>query len=238
LPASPLIFLATPCYGGRPSALYLRSLLTLQPILAARNVGLHLELGGEATQLERGRAAMMARFLETPATHLLFVDADLGFAADAVTRLLDAGHDVIGGICPSLHPPDDGTDELHETAGAGGDGIRRVSSVAAAFLMISRRAAERLAAAHALDGIPGPRPRETAGVFDSLVAPSGRHLPSDQAFAHRWRAMGGEVWADFASPLRRSGLIEVAHAPQRLRSLSGSDAPSPPSRPRSRPAPR
>src|SRR5262249_30169241 len=97
----PLIFLATPCFGGQVGAHYLNSVLGLQGACAERGVGLHVELLENDTQITRARARLCARFMAHPeATHLLFVDADIGFGPEAALRLLDAGHEVAGGVYP------------------------------------------------------------------------------------------------------------------------------------------
>src|SRR4051812_11070400 len=94
------IFLATPCFGGQAHIHYMRSVLDLQAACSSRGVGLTVELGGGDALISRARAAMAAKFLKSRATHLLFVDADIGFTPDQVFRLLDASHDLVGGVYP------------------------------------------------------------------------------------------------------------------------------------------
>ena len=198
---SPAIFIATPCYGGMASAIYMRSLIALREPCVDRRIGLHIELGGGEALIGRARAAMMAKFLASPATHLMFIDADIGFSPAAVFRLLDAGRDVIGGVYPLADPaPPPG-------------GQFPVASVGAGFMLISRSAARamtdqhpdlqaRLGDMHAL-GVPS-----AAMVFDSFTDPAtGRHLSDHQAFCHRWRQLGGKVWADLDCDLRHVGAV-------------------------------
>jgi hypothetical protein len=193
---TPSIFLATPCYGGLASALYMRSLLALRPACAARRVGLRVELGGGEALVGRGRAALMAAFLASPATHLLFIDNDVGFSPDAVFRLLDSGHDVAGGA------GDDGIEPLSPPDAPTPDGFRRVAGLGADLLMISRAAAQRMTDAHPdlrarLGDLQAARAPEATMVFDPFIDPeTGRYLTDAHAFCHRWRALGGEVWAD------------------------------------------
>jgi hypothetical protein len=95
-------------------------------------------------------------------------------------------------------------------------GFRRVASLGAGFLMISRSAATRIVEAHPelrarLGDMHALGVAEAAMVFDSLIDPkTTRYLPDHQAFCHRWRALGGEVWADARSELRHVG--EVTHS--------------------------
>jgi hypothetical protein len=215
---SPSIFLATPCYGGLAHALFMRSVLALRPACAARRIGLHLELGGGEALIGRARAAMLAKFLASPASHLLFVDADLGFAPQAVFRLLDANRDVIGGVYPAKVQPDAAAlvlelDPLEPPDAPDADGFCRVASVGAGFLLIVRPAAQRISEAHPqlqarLGDVHDAAAPMAAMVFDSFVDPaSGRYLADHQAFCHRWRALGCEVWADLRAELSHVGAV-------------------------------
>ena len=231
---APIIFLATPCYGGQAHMLYTQSLLALRPACALRGVGLALDLGGGEALIGRARAGMLARFLASPATHLLFVDADTGFAPEAVFRLLASGRDVVGGGYPRK-----GLDltALREAIAAGDpdpvrravrpefeplaasdapahDGLIAAASVGTGFLMVSRQAARRMTEGYPqlrarLGDVSGANVSEAVMVFDSFVEPeTGRYLTDFEAFCRRWRDLGGEVWADPGCQV--SHLSEVA----------------------------
>jgi hypothetical protein len=216
------IFLATPCYGGLAHALYMRSLLALRPACAERRVGLHIELGGGEALIGRARAAMMAKFLAGSASHLLFVDADIGFSPEAVFRLLDARRDVVGGAYPRKAQPPSGAMAFEyeplAAAAPAADGIAVAASVGAGFLIISRSAARRMTEAHPqlkarLGDMHALGVAEAAMVFDSFVDPlTLRYLADHQAFCHRWRVLGGEVWVDLQSGLRHLGAVVHAAA--------------------------
>lgn len=233
MPAQPFLFLATPCYGGQVSIFFLRSVMALQAACAARGVGLHVELLENDALITRARARLAHRFLaHGEATHLLFVDADIGFAPENALRLLDAGHAVAGGVYPLKHI--DWT-KAREAARAGAadlmaksvgyvirfiptpdnsveveDGFAKAAYVGTGFLLIARAALEQVRAAHPdlradlSDLEPGGA--DTAMVFDTLIeAETGQHLSEDYAFCRRWRDLGGDIWADMASRLTHVG---------------------------------
>lgn len=231
------IFLATPCYGGLANIAYVHSLLALQAACAARGLGLQVELTGGDALIGRARAAMAAKFLASDATHLFFVDADIGFTPDQALRLLDADRDVCGGIYPTkgidwtktraaaqagapdlmaasvgyvvrFLPSPTNTVEVDET------GFAPVSYVGTGFMMLKRAAVQRVADAHPelrakLGDVGGKGgPAEAVMIFESLIEPeTGQHLSEDYAFCRRWRALGGEIFADFQSRLTHVGAM-------------------------------
>lgn len=222
---TPSLILATPCYGGMIHLIYMQSLLALQSACEARRLPLQSDLGGGEALISRARAGMMARFLASDATHLLFADADVGFTPDDVFRLLDAGRDVVGGFYPKKRV-DTGalsrgdplsaatTLEARPLPDGYGEGLHRVAALGTGFLLVSRAAAQRMTEGYAhlragLGDVAGSQVKDAVMVFDSFIEPeTGRYLSDYEAFCRRWRDLGGEVWADAA--VRVSHLAEIA----------------------------
>lgn len=226
----PFIFLAVPCYGGQLTLHFVSSVLRLQTACEARGVGLHIEmLGGEAL-ITRGRSRLAAQFLAHPdATHILYIDADIGFAPETVLRLLDAQKDVIAAVCPlkridwekARAAAKAGVADL-QAASIGyvvrflptannsvdvNEGFAEVAYGGTGFLMIRRDAMQRLFDAHPeLRAVLDDDGTEAVMVFDTLIEPStGHYLSEDYAFCRRWRDLGGQVFADFQSRLTHVG---------------------------------
>jgi len=227
----PFLYLAVPCYGGVLTLHFISSLLRLQDACEARGIGLHVDMMGGEALITRARSRLAARFLAHPqATHIHFIDADIGFAPENVFRLLDAGKDVIAAVCP-LKKID--WDKVRRAAQAGvqdleaasigyvvrflptadksvevEDGIAKVSYGGTGFLMISRQAMQRIVDAHPeLRARLSDDPADQATmVFDTLIeAETGQYLSEDYAFCRRWRDLGGEIWADFEARLTHVG---------------------------------
>jgi hypothetical protein len=227
--AAPHIFVATPAYGGRIAIEYARAVVALQGACEARGVGCHVELLEDDRIIPRARARLAKRFLaQADATHLLFIDADIGFAPENAFRLLAAERDVAAGVYPIKHLD---WERIRAAALAGAKdlqaaalsyvvrflptpgnavevegGFAKVAYAGGGFLLIRRAVVERVAEAHPeltaeLDG-----EGRTAMVFEPMIEPeTGEHLSEDYAFCRRWRDLGGEIWADIESPLTHVG---------------------------------
>ena len=99
------IFVATPCYGGMVSQRYMISAIGLLQLGDKLGFKATLDLLGYESLITRGRNILASRFLDDPtATHLLFIDADIGFDPSQVARMLRFDADVVAGMYPlKLH---------------------------------------------------------------------------------------------------------------------------------------
>jgi len=92
--------IATPCYGGMVMEPYLHSLLRL--LTFAHHNGLALEINTIVNEslVTRARNELVAAFMASDATCLVFIDADIAFDVEAFMRLYAAGKDVAVGAYP------------------------------------------------------------------------------------------------------------------------------------------
>jgi hypothetical protein len=98
------LMVATPLYGGA-EADYLRSVIGLTGAAERAGIACAFAWLSNNAVIDRARNVLAAAFLQSDATHLVFVDGDIGFAPedvlDLVTRMLaDDRLAVVGAPCP------------------------------------------------------------------------------------------------------------------------------------------
>ena len=99
--SQPLILVATPCFGGMVSQSYMLSVIRLMSYARSSGFDVSLSMLGYDALISRARSTLVAAFLDNPAaTHLLFVDADIGFEPQQVERLLKFDKDFTGALYP------------------------------------------------------------------------------------------------------------------------------------------
>ena len=235
-PAPPTINLtvATPCFGGQISVVYAASLLKLQNrVRHYRGFNLKVLFKDGDALITRARASLMSQFLDdAAATHLLFIDADIGFEPEQVVRLIECGADMCAAVYPikrldwgrirktiEAGRPDPAGAALNyvfevdnpDAVTARGDFVK-VRYGGTGFLMIRRQALERMCRHypqlrfkrdHSIDAASDSENR--FALFECMIAADGTYLSEDFAFCKRWTDMGGEIWADLKSKLIHVG---------------------------------
>ncbi|MFT8897805.1 MAG: hypothetical protein ABF968_12730 [Acetobacter sp.] len=98
---SPHVFIATPCFGGLVTQTYMQSIIGCMAMAQHHGIELTLSLVGNDALITRSRNTLLHQFFtQSDASHILFVDSDIGFAPDAVPRLVAAGKDLVAGLYP------------------------------------------------------------------------------------------------------------------------------------------
>jgi hypothetical protein len=190
----------------------------------ARQLGLDwtVETMTNESLISRARNTLVSKFLFTKeSTHLMFIDADIGWEPWHLLVMLDAQKDVIGGLYPMKSlpikwcvngipgQPEPGPDQ----------NLIEVSKTGTGFMLIKRDVFEKL------DAHPATKPfKNDIGLdpaldpymktyFDTAVR-EGRYYSEDWTFCENWRDIGGQVWVDKRVLLRHTGTYTFAHDAQ------------------------
>jgi hypothetical protein len=219
------LVVATPCYGGQLTTVYFTSCLKLQRACRDRGIKLTFLMPGDDALITRARQELVARFMSLPsATHLLFIDGDIGFESEQVFRLIDFDADMTAAVYPLKKIQWDRVRELAalktehlessalsyvfqiKTPPLVRDNFVQANYAGTGFLMVRRAAFERLAQRY-----PELRYGQEPGdfyyaFFDCIIeGEKGGFLPEDYSFCRRWTQMGGEIWVDLQSRLSHVG---------------------------------
>jgi hypothetical protein len=208
-------------------------MLRLQRLLQQERIDFSLTTVSSESLIPRARNFIVSQFLGRPRfTHLLFIDADIGFDPEVVPRYLNADKDVLGGIYPLKRfdldavrhlAPERGlattyryTAELVDESLRDGSEFARVNFCGTGFMLIRRNVLEQMAAKYphlkyeySFTGDHAATAEDTAhlyALFDtSLDSERGLYLPEDYTFCRRWIDEGGEIWADVHSKFSHVG---------------------------------
>jgi hypothetical protein len=220
----PSIMIATPMYGGMCTGHYVSGLLAAVSKLRDMGVKVYWAQMMNESLITRARNDLANAFLERGHDYLMFIDADIGFNAEAVLTLLAADRDVACGIYPKKEvdwariekAAKDGKNGLQDYAGSfvfnmiGGEhaetdpeGMIEVRHAGTGFMLIKRGVFE-----HLKPHVPTYRVASFKDENGEYVKPliheffatsidaSGALLSEDYHFCELFRKHGGKIHAN------------------------------------------
>ena len=93
-------FIATPCYGGALTEPYFRSVIKLMTFMNGHKIPLAFGTIANESLVTRARNVLLAYFLNSDYTHLMFIDADIEFKVEDLLKLYIHKKDVVVGAYP------------------------------------------------------------------------------------------------------------------------------------------
>jgi hypothetical protein len=94
------IFVATPCYGGMLTEAYFRSMVRTLTFFNQHQIPLAFGTIANESLVTRARNVLVAYFLQSNYTRLLFIDADIEFQVEDVLKLIAHNKEVCVGAYP------------------------------------------------------------------------------------------------------------------------------------------
>ena len=212
-----------PCYGGQLTESTFMSYIKWANV--ARQLGLDwtVETMTNESLISRARNTLTAKFLHTKeSTHLMFIDADIGFDQNAVAMLLAGDKDIACGIYPKKEvnwesvkkAAREGKNDLHDHAGAfvfnmvgsghqetDEEGFIEVRHGGTGFMLIKRQVFLDLmphVPTYRVSSFFDPEKGEyakplTHEFFATSIDDSGALLSEDYHFCELWRKHGGKI---------------------------------------------
>jgi len=204
------VHICMPCYGGNLTESTFMSFIKWSNTARQLGIDWTMETMTNESLITRARNTLTAKFLTNPdSTHLMFIDADIGWEPWHLLVMLNADKDVIGGLYPMKSIPIKWC--VNGFEGAKEDGpLQEVSKTGTGFLLIKRHVFEKLNKhPHVIPfkndiGLPQELDAHMKTYFDTGVR-ENRYYSEDWAFCENWRDLGGEVWVDKRVLLKHSG---------------------------------
>jgi hypothetical protein len=206
------VHICMPCYGGQLTESTFMSYIKWAN--TARQLGLDwtVETMTNESLISRARNTLTAKFLNTEgSTHLMFIDADIGWEPWHLLALLNHDKDVVGGLYPMKTLPVKWC--VNGIPGAREDdpsGLVEVTKTGTGFLLMKRHVFEKLNTHPAVKqykndiGLDPMYDQYLKTYFDTAVR-QNRYYSEDWTFCENWRDLGGRIWMDKRVLLRHSG---------------------------------
>jgi hypothetical protein len=204
--------LAMPCYGGMLTESTFMSYIKWANTAKQLGIDWTLETMTNESLISRARNTLTAKFLAMPeSTHLMFIDADIGWEAWHLLVLLNRDVDVIGGLYPmKTMAPLKWVVNGFTGAEEGSDGLQEVSKAGTGFLLTKKHVFDKLNSHPAVKrynndiGLDPKYDQYLKTYFDTAVR-QNRYYSEDWTFCENWRDLGGKIWVDKRVLLRHTG---------------------------------
>lgn len=195
------VFMAIPAHSGEVHVATLTSIVQSVTELRDKRVPVSLLCWAGDSLLPHARNALVAKFLTTDCTDLVFVDSDISWEPGSLSRLLSHDVDFVAGAYRHKKedetypvnwlqtPPEQWTDEA--------TGLIRVADVPMGFARIRKAAVQKMADAYSMRAYRHPSAPELdcRALFEIEYRPGGLY-GEDFVFCGRWRDLGGTVFLD------------------------------------------
>jgi hypothetical protein len=206
------VHICMPCYGGQLTESTFMSFIKWANTARQLGIDWTVETMTNESLISRARNTLTAKFLNTEgSTHLMFIDADIGWEPWHLLVLLDAQKDVIGGLYPMKSLPVkwcvNGIPGQVEDPNSN---HIEVTKTGTGFLLMKREVFEKLNAHPAVRhfnndiGLDPKLDKDMKTYFDTAVR-ENRYYSEDWTFCENWRDLGGQVWVDKRVLLRHTG---------------------------------
>jgi hypothetical protein len=222
---------AIPMYGGMCYESVFTAMIKFA--IYAQRIGMPFSLDTMINEslIVRARNHLSAKFLDnSAATHLMFIDSDIGFDPEHIFKLLLHDKDIVGGLYPKKSLPTDfvvnvspeAVDEKGQIKAI--DGLIPVSRLGTGFMMIKRNVFEKHMVAY-----PNCKFTNNIGLdpkynkycytfFDCWISQdeNREYLSEDWGFIVKSRVIGIQAYADPTIRLNHSGTFVFPGDPTSL----------------------
>lgn len=211
------IMIATPAYSGKVDIPYMLSFASTVGLLTPQGIKITPHIVASGSLLVAERNSIIEVFWESDATHLLCIDSDLGWPAEAVLAMINADKEFIAGVYPARDPLGKEKTFLFRPVTTEEGNIvsekhlLKMNYIPAGFMLISRSAIQKMR-----DKFPelkfAPKiaqdynPHAGYCLFNTEVW-EGEFWGEDFVFCRRAREAGVDIWVDPLIQFDHAGTI-------------------------------
>lgn len=193
------LLITVPSHDGKYEAEFLRSMMATRDMLSSTEAKFEFAELNYCADIALARSRLFGTFLRSNHTHMLTIDADMGWKAQDVLRLFEHGYDFVCAAGPKKKYPVEFAFESATLDGqpkpmrASADGLSfEITGAGMAFTMISRSCAEQMATRYAELQFEVDNGVVEYGLFDPYYVGKKR-CSEDYSFCRRWTAIGGKI---------------------------------------------
>jgi hypothetical protein len=208
--------IATPAYSGNVAIPYAISFSQTVMLLAQHNIQVEPCITSSGSLLVAERNRIVQRFWDSDCTHLLCIDADLGWSVQAVIEMLKTEKEFIAGVYPArgnvreflFRPVKNSNGSIVQDKKF--NHLLKMNYVPAGFMLIARSVIEKMRNKHPdlyySPKDPRNNPEEGYCFFNTEIY-EGEFWGEDYTFCRKAREAGVEIWVDPLIQFDHAGTI-------------------------------
>lgn len=207
------LFIATPTYDTMVTSSYAQSLAETVSLLRGAGVKVAPSFIMGSSLLCKTRNILIKQFMDSGCSHMLCVDSDLGWPAEAVMAMLQVDKDLVAGLYPGrgmggkfVYRPEVNEDDSIITQGH----LLKMEYVPAGFMLLKRCVIERLMEKfperHAKPKHPDFK-NEDFWVFFNTELYEEEFWGEDYIFSRLVRESGTDIWVDPNITFNHAGTV-------------------------------
>lgn len=209
------LMIASPCHHGKVDTTFTLSLIQSLYLLDHSGIKTIVLLPQTGSILAKERNQIISTFMKSDCTHLLMVDNDLGWDAQAPLNFLNTNKDFIAGVYPARSNRTDVKyifiPDTNENTSIKNEGhLIKMLGVSAGFVMVTRKCIEIMQKALPglyytgvdIDGI-----EEDGYVFFNTELIDGKFWGEDYVFCRNATKAGIDIWCDPSIQFNHAGTV-------------------------------
>lgn len=189
------LYIGVPAYTGSLGVHTMHSISLALDVLISAGVKVTTNFVAGCCYLDHTRNLLVKHFLESSATDLLFVDADVGFEPQGILAMALARRPLVAGVYPKKgEPPVQWPVELPPKFDLDSDGLIAVNYMPTGFMRINRSVLDYMRESPGLLARYHDRNEGDLVAYFHCQIRDNLYWGEDYQFCADWKSQGGTCW--------------------------------------------